>query len=63
MAIDSIMFETFYNRLSQKEQLYLKLKLDGYFLKEIKRIMGMGSNRLQLLVGNLQIVYTQVYGN
>jgi len=63
MAIDSIMFETFYNRLSQKEQLYLKLKLDGYFLKEIKRIMGMESNRLQLLVGNLQIVYTQVYGN
>ena len=61
IAISAIMLDTFYNRLGKDEQIFLKLKLAGYYWKEIKKIMGMRRRRLNALLKNIKIAYNQVY--
>ena len=61
IAITSIMLKTFYNRLNRQEQLFLKLRLAGYYLKEIKQIIGVSSRKLKNLRKNMKNIYEQVY--
>lgn len=60
-AVSSIMLEIFHNLLDKEERTFLRLKLAGYYWKEIMGIMGVGSRSLQDLLHRIKGKYLQVY--